>query len=53
MGGSSNWVMEIFEVGIKVVASCELGRNNLGKPEKRVGTLLEERTLRLIALRFE
>jgi hypothetical protein len=44
--------MEIFEVGIRIVASCELGRNNLGKTEKCVGALLEERTLQLIAFRL-
>ncbi len=43
--------MGIFEIGIRIVASCELGRNNLGKTEKWVGALLE-RTLRLIALRL-
>ncbi len=44
--------MAIFEVRIRIVASCELGRNNPGKTEKWVGALLEERTLRLIALRL-
>ncbi len=35
--------MGIFDVGIRIVASCKLGRNNLRKTEKWVGALLEER----------